>query len=63
MPPWTPRLEPGNGPKYLAIAEALSADIRSGRLRPGERLPPQRLLAKEIGVDLTTVTRAFNGTG
>jgi DNA-binding transcriptional MocR family regulator len=57
---WTPRIEPGNGPKYLAIAEALLADVRSGRLRPGERLPPQRVLAKEIGVDLTTVTRAFN---
>ncbi|SCY79512.1 PLP-dependent aminotransferase family protein [Microvirga guangxiensis] len=55
-----PRIEAGSGPKYLAIAEALSADIRSGRLAPGYRLPPQRLLAKELGVDLTTVTRAFN---
>ncbi len=60
MVSWQPRLEVGSGPKYLAIAEALLSDIHSGRLRPGDRLPPQRLLAKALGVDLTTVTRAFN---
>src|SRR3954465_12946620 len=60
MSSWTPRIEPGSGPKYLVIAEALASDIRTGLLRPGDRLPPQRLLAKELGVDLTTVTRAFN---
>ena len=57
---WMPQLEEGSGPKYRAIAEALLADVRSGRLKPGHRLPPQRQLAKELGVDLTTVTRAFN---
>ncbi|MDB5513108.1 MAG: PLP-dependent aminotransferase family protein [Enterovirga sp.] len=56
---WVPRLTKG-GPKYLALAEALRADVRSGRLKPGDRLPPQRLLARELGIDLTTVTRAFN---
>ena len=60
MVSWQPRLEVGSGPKYLAIAEALLSDIHSGRLKPGDRLPPQRLLAKALGVDLTTVTRAFN---
>ncbi|QRM31924.1 PLP-dependent aminotransferase family protein [Microvirga sp. VF16] len=55
-----PQIENENGPKYLAIAEALLADVQSGRLKPGHRLPPQRQLAKELGVDLTTVTRAFN---
>lgn len=60
MTSWAPRIGPEGGPKYLAIAEALAADIRSGRLRPGERLPPQRALAGRLGVDLTTVTRAFN---
>ncbi len=57
---WMPQIEKGSGPKYLAIAEALLADVQSGRLKPGYRLPPQRQLAKELGVDLTTVTRAFN---
>jgi DNA-binding transcriptional MocR family regulator len=55
-----PQFKNGGGPKYLAIAEALLADVQSGRLKPGHRLPPQRQLAKELGVDLTTVTRAFN---
>ncbi|WP_246776723.1 PLP-dependent aminotransferase family protein [Microvirga sp. VF16] len=57
---WLPQIEKESGPKYLAIAEALLADVQSGRLKPGYRLPPQRQLAKELGVDLTTVTRAFN---
>ncbi|WP_414470800.1 PLP-dependent aminotransferase family protein [Microvirga sp. M2] len=57
---WTPRIEKDGGPKYLAIARALRADVQSGRLRSGERLPAQRLLAKVLGVDLTTITRAFN---
>ena len=46
--------------KYLAIVEALEADLRAGRVRPGDRLPPQRAIAEALDVDLTTVTRAFN---
>ena len=36
------------------------ADVASGRLHRGERLPTHRALAKALGVDLTTVTRAYN---
>lgn len=57
---WLPGSLARDTPKYLAIAQALSADIRSGRLAPGTQLPPQRQLAKALGVDLTTITRAFN---
>lgn len=46
--------------KYLGIVEALEADLRSGRVRRGDRLPPQRAIAEALDVDLTTVTRAFN---
>ncbi|WP_208948571.1 aminotransferase-like domain-containing protein [Segnochrobactrum spirostomi] len=46
--------------KYLGIVEALEADIRSGRVARGDRVPPQRAIAEALGVDLTTVTRAFN---
>lgn len=56
---WLPRLEPAAGPKYLAIADAIAAAVAAGSLRPGDRLPPQRELAKVLAVDLTTVTRAF----
>ena len=46
-------------PKYLAIATGFADLIRSGDLPAGTRLPPQRQLALERGVDLTTVTRAY----
>ena len=41
------------------LADAVAAEIASGALKAGDRLPPQRDLAQQVGVDLTTVTRAF----
>ncbi|RWM26235.1 MAG: PLP-dependent aminotransferase family protein [Mesorhizobium sp.] len=46
-------------PVYLRIVDALAEARASGRLQPGDRLPPQRDLSRFLGVDLTTVTRAF----
>ena len=57
---WQPRLIESARMKYLGIVEALEADVRSGRVARGERLPPQRDIAEALDVDLTTVTRAFN---
>lgn len=57
---WRPRLNEASPMKYLGIVEALEADIRSGRVARGERIPPQRAVADALEVDLTTVTRAFN---
>ena len=59
MQSWLPSLMPDGAPKYAAIADAIAGAIRSGELRPGARLPPQRDLAQRLGVDLTTVTRAY----
>ena len=56
---WTPDIDKSAGPVYLAIADALSADIQSGRLAGGTRLPPQRTLAEVLGIDFTTVSRAY----
>ncbi len=56
---WLPVLSPEMGPVYLAIAAAMAADIAAGRLKAGDRLPPQRLLADRLGLDHTTVTRAY----
>ena len=56
---WSPRIEGTSKPIYQAIADAISDDLRSGRLAPGARLPPQRALAAALGVDLTTITRAY----
>jgi hypothetical protein len=45
-------------PLYLAIAEAIAADIRAGPLSKSDWLPPQRRLAAGHGIDVTTVSRA-----
>lgn len=56
---WLPdTLTPGK-PRYLAIADAIAADIHDGRLSDGMRLPPQRKLAEALGIDFTTVSRAY----
>lgn len=57
---WVPDLARISGAKYLAIADAMQAAIESGRLRAGDRLLPQRDLAARLGVDLTTVTKAYD---
>jgi DNA-binding transcriptional MocR family regulator len=44
---------------YLTIADALSADIAAGRLRPGERLPPQRDFAYARKIAVSTASRAY----
>jgi DNA-binding transcriptional MocR family regulator len=56
---WVGDVETGSGPRYLAIANAIGAAMDRGALAPGDRLPPHRALAAALGVDLTTVTRAY----
>lgn len=48
------------GPTYLALAERLAEEIAAGRLRPGDRLPPQRDLAFRLRVTVGTVGRAYD---
>jgi DNA-binding transcriptional MocR family regulator len=59
-PSWLPRLAAQGGPRFLQIADALQAAVADGALKPGDRLPPQRHLAAQLEVDLTTVTRAYD---
>lgn len=56
---WTPRLSAESAPLYLAIADAIANDVRSGRLAAGTRLPTHRALAAALDIDVTTVTRAY----
>ncbi|MBO6757998.1 MAG: PLP-dependent aminotransferase family protein [Roseibium sp.] len=56
---WIPDLSAPSGPIYLAIANAIESDVKSGVLSTGDRLPPQRELAYQLGVTLGTVTRAY----
>jgi len=57
---WTPSLPANRGPMYQAIADAIAGDIQAGRLSPGDRLPTMRALASWLGIDFTTVTRAYS---
>ncbi len=59
MPSWADHVRGARGPIYLAIANALTGAVGRGEIQPGERLPPHRSLAASLGVDLTTVTRAY----
>lgn len=56
---WVPKLEKGGKPAYQAIADAIADDIRGGALSPGAKLPPLRTLAEVLGLDFTTVSRAY----
>jgi DNA-binding transcriptional MocR family regulator len=56
---WLPTIADRTGPLYLRIVDALASDIGCGRLRRGQILPTHRALAKALGIDLTTVTRAY----
>ena len=58
MTSWIPELNPDR-PRYIAIADAIAADLASGKLNAGDRLPPQRDLAFKLGVTIGTVTRAY----
>jgi DNA-binding transcriptional MocR family regulator len=56
---WRPRIDRKSGPLYLALAGAIAGDMQAGKLKPGDRLPPQRDLADSLGVTVTTVTRGY----
>lgn len=58
MTTWNPALAPDK-PRYIAIADAIAADLTGGKLKAGDRLPPQRELAWKLGVTIGTVTRAY----
>jgi DNA-binding transcriptional MocR family regulator len=44
---------------YLALADGLAAQIGSGRLRAGDRLPTQRRFAREQRIALSTAARVY----
>src|ERR1700742_4305180 len=44
---------------YLKLADAIAEEIGSGRLKPGDRLPPQRSFAYERGIAVSTASRVY----
>lgn len=57
---WLPTIRETGQPRYIALALAIGEDVASGRLKPGERLPPQRKLAEALGFDISLVSRAYS---
>ena len=47
-------------PVYHRIADAIRRSVREGRLGEGERVPPIRALAGELGVNRDTVSLAYD---
>ncbi|MFF3938519.1 aminotransferase-like domain-containing protein [Streptomyces phaeofaciens] len=44
---------------FRAIADRIADDITAGRLRPGQRLPPQRWFARRHGIAPSTAGRVY----
>lgn len=59
----THKQSPQSLPIYVQIAELLTRDIISGRLIDGERLPPERDMAAELGVSVGTLRKALRDMG
>src|SRR5690349_21346537 len=57
---WISEVRRCKGPRYLAIAEAVTRAIDDGELLNGTRLPTHRSLADQLELDVTTVTRAYS---
>lgn len=56
---WLRRAQVLQGPAYRRIAEALEQAVSEGELQPGDQIPAQREVARLVGIDFTTVTRAY----
>ena len=57
---WLPELTDTRSGRWAErLAEAITADVASGRLRPGDQLPTQRALAQHLGITTGTVNRAY----
>jgi DNA-binding transcriptional MocR family regulator len=49
----------GRQATYLEVSRNLEEQVRNGAYPPGSRLPPQRDLALELGINVSTVSRAY----
>ncbi len=60
MSDWLPRLDPTRmTPLYEQIIEAVALALAAGELRPGDRLPSVRILAKELRMNPNTTARSL----
>src|SRR3954462_12923090 len=52
-------LNADDGPIYQQIVDQIKSLVATGRLAPGEELPPIRVLAERLLVNANTVARAY----
>jgi GntR family transcriptional regulator len=56
---WPPKISRSKGLLHTQIANAVASSITLGHFRSGDRLPPERELAKGFGVNRLTVRQAL----
>lgn len=56
---WRPEFKQLRYPLYLSLAKQIETAIRSGLVRPGERLPTQEQIANDLGIHQNTVSAAM----
>lgn len=52
-------MDPSSLPRYVQISEVLIREMHAGRLLDGERLPPEREMAQDMGVSMGTMRKAL----
>jgi len=54
------RVDPSNSePLFQQLIASVKRDVATGRLRPGDRLPSVRELARELVINPNTIARAY----
>ena len=54
-------VDPSSGvPVFRQVMDQVRFHIASGLLRPGDELPPTRMLSAELGVNPMTISKAYN---
>lgn len=56
---YSPVLAGENGPVYKELADTIERDVAAGVLAPGTRMPTHRDMADALGLNVSTVTRAY----
>ncbi|KQT88484.1 PLP-dependent aminotransferase family protein [Aurantimonas sp. Leaf443] len=59
MTSWSPKPVDGEGPFYARLADGIEQAVADGAVAGGEKLPPQRNLAYDLGVTIGTIGRAY----
>ena len=57
---WIPDIQKSDSTLYRAIAKSIQHAIKTGALKPGDRLLPHRQMSEKLNVTVGTVARGYN---